>query len=448
MICQAVQNQLLALPDPSRPGVDLRDHLQACAACRQWQHRLLQIERNVPVLPVPSSTGQKAFLRQFLAGSGDAPVVVPPPKKSGLEKLALGAWPPGPWGYAAAAVAAVVLVSLGSWALWRPRELPVLRAATKAPLPDPFVASLMQRDLRLAVAETGRERLEVLSDLADDLFQETRQVVRGARAEDLDQMAQLYEKVVQEGIVHLSRAPSLRAADRRQVLAALADRLAQAGREADRLARGAPQNAVRPLQVIGAAARDADNRLRGLVGWLPGSLFPRWSGGTAVTLVLVLDLEDVSAPMGDPHQWQQLTRNRGLIQALVDRALVLASEEDPLRRADQCNGLAKHLVDEIQQAADREEDGRAAELGGHLHDLLRGGVVSNLETVRQHTPPDSTRNKELRRVSEDAHRVTDPLEKLLQTIATTDSGELRRVLQAIHDTRAEVEKLLKSPVKQ
>jgi hypothetical protein len=391
--------------------------------------------------------GPKVFVRRFLAGSGETASMKERARARKRLGAILPAWQPRQWAYAAGAAAAMVLVCLGSWALWHPRELPVVQAVTKPTQPDPFVASLVQRDLRLAVAQTARERLEVLTDLSDDLFHQTRLVVRGARTEDLRQLAQLYEKVVLDGIVRLSRTPSLRAADRRLVLGPIAEHLAQTGRKADHLAVDAPGNAAGALRAIAAAARDAEGRLREVVGKLPECLFQAWPGASGATLILLIEPEGVSSPTDHAHVWQQLTRNRSLIEALVTSGLSLAAEEDPLRRADQCNGLARQLVDEIQQAADWEEDGRAAELGWHLHDLLKGGVVCNLTTVRDHTPPDSTRHKELRRVSEEAQRLTEPLEKRYQTISKAEPGELGRILQSIHDTRAEVDLILKSPVK-
>jgi hypothetical protein len=365
-------------------------------------------------------------------------------RQARMALTVLPAWQARQWACAAAAAAAVILVCLGSWALWHPRELPVVRTVTKPLQPDPFVASLVQRDLRLAVAQTTAERLEALTDLSGDLFQETRLVVRGARAEDLHQLALLYQKVVEEGIVHVAQAPSLRTSDRRQVLGPIADRLDQTARQADKLATFAPRDAATALHAISAAARGAQTKLRELVATLPIRFFPVRSAVAVATLVLLIEVEDPSLPPDSSYVWQQLTRNRSLIQTLVIGGLVLATEEDPLQRANHCNGLARQLVDEIQQAADREDAGRAAELGGHLHDLLQGGLVRNLNTVRDQTPASSTRFKVLREVSEEAQRVTEPLEKRFHTISKTDPSELRRVLQSIHDARAEVAELLTS----
>jgi hypothetical protein len=300
----------------------------------------------------------------------------------------------------------------------------------------------MQRDLRLAEPRSPREGLETLTDMSDDLWQETRLVAGGARAEDLHQLARLYQKVVEEGIVRRSRIFARRERDCRAVLVPIAQRLAKVGGEAEQLAGNAPATAAAALDGIATAARAADGQLRELVEPRRVRLIPK--DGWIACLVLLDGSNDLTVLSDPPPPWQQLTRNRNLIEALVTSGLILAAEEDALRRAEQCTGLARHLVDEIQQAADRDDDDRAAELAGHLHDLLRGGVVRNLNTVRDQTPPTSTRLQALRDAGAEAQRVTDPLEKRFQTHSQTNPGELGRVLQSIHDTRAEMEKILKS----
>src|SRR4051812_43463174 len=64
-------------------------------------------------------------------------------------------------------------------------------------------------------------------------------------------------------------------------------------------------------------------------------------------------------------------RDRDLIETLVDQGLRLAGEDDPLKRADCCNGVVKHLADELRQAADNREGARMAELSLHLHAVLK-----------------------------------------------------------------------------
>jgi hypothetical protein len=140
-----------------------------------------------------------------------------------------------------------------------------------------------------------------------------------------------------------------------------------------------------------------------------------------------------------------LQRNRELIQDLVRSGLSLAGEGDPLKRADYCNGLAKRLAGEIRQAAEHQEIYRAAELGDHFCDVLKGGVIPNLSTVRLHMDPGSAGEIELRRVAGATVELTAPLEDLLVRLGTSEPGDLKRLLRTIRTTRGEVEKTITPP---
>src|SRR5438132_1556387 len=106
MKCSHVQRQLLTLETPGRPPAEVTLHLAACPVCQEWQRHLLQIEANLPRLPVPHSTGKARFLQKL-------------GKKATLEKVPEPAILPLPsrsrrWPWAAGvAVAAGLLVACG-----------------------------------------------------------------------------------------------------------------------------------------------------------------------------------------------------------------------------------------------------------------------------------------------------------------------------------------------
>lgn len=269
MNCRSAQNQLLILEEPGRPSAEVQEHLEDCDSCRQWQERLLHVERHVPWLPVPASQNRDAMIRQFLEGNSrpangtgaDRPV--PPPILS-LEnaRAPLARLIPRYRLYAALAVAAALfLLVFDGLMLLKPDQ-----AATrgkKGPGQDAFLASLLDRNLRLAKARTPRKRLEALVDLADDLQGHARRLIRGAEVEDLQELAQLFEQVVDEGIIR--GAVVLPADQRPEVLPAAADRLARAGHDAGRLAQEAPDGSAGALRVIAAAAQHGGERLRALM---------------------------------------------------------------------------------------------------------------------------------------------------------------------------------------
>jgi hypothetical protein len=287
MSCLSVQNELLGLEEPSSPPAPVREHLAGCSACREWQRRLVQLERNVPLLPVPPSQGRVRLLRRLLRidsepakpkasaltdsdevvstvdtpgplqaaapASGDgvglrAPV---PPVPASKRPLGIPRKARGYMAYGAAALAACLVVVIA----WRgPR--PALQMETEKSVvpvrlaPDPLLAQVVRCDLRLAEAQGLEQRLEALADLADDMDVEARPLVRLGAVDDLAELGRLYQKVV-GGIVDGARA--LPRGERTRVLRPLADRLADTGK----LAR---------LPSMRLAARAGEQQLRALIG--------------------------------------------------------------------------------------------------------------------------------------------------------------------------------------
>jgi hypothetical protein len=305
---------------------------------------------------------------------------------------------------------------------------------------DPFVAALLDCDLRLAEAEKPAPRVEGLAELAQRLESETRKVLRGAGARDLVELAQLYEKVVRGAL--LPAAKTLTPEQRRPLLIPVADRLRQAARDADDLIPLVGESEAGSLRFMAAVGRDADKHLCALVEEKVTGLFPAAPLLATVLLTLpterartILSLED------DPRAVWLLRRNRDLISLLVNSGIALASEEDGLKRADQCGGLAKQLVGEIRQAAVDLDDARVLELGDHLNALLKRGIAPNLTIERLGTNLGSARDMQIRRVGAQVKELANPLEALVANKA--DLGALRLVLQFIHDGQAEVEFVLK-----
>jgi len=146
------------------------------------------------------------------------------------------------------------------------------------------------------------------------------------------------------------------------------------------------------------------------------------------------------APQSSAADHLQLFQQNGeLIRALVQGGLQLATEEDPLRRADYCSSIAEQLAAELHGAASRGDKVRCAELGGHLHALLEHALVPNLHIARRQIPTGSLLEKHLQEVS---HRVSDivaPLEiQLAQTV--NRNTEIERTLKVLLDDRLEIEK--------
>jgi hypothetical protein len=262
MNCHTVQRRLLSSERPEGPSPDVEAHLAACAACRAWQQRLLEVERLVPLLPVPASAARGELVQRVLSGplpppAEPAPAAPVPPllsrpslpaapaKERGLRKLAL-----------AFALAAALGTFAVGWGLW-PHE-----GAGLLPGLGPVALQREERGRLLREAGGPRERVRLLAGMVRELHAEVR-----AHPEDADRLAlaaRVYAEVVGQDL--LTHARAVPAAERAEALAEVADSLSRGESELERMAAGAPSERQRgPLREMAAAARDGDRRLRALI---------------------------------------------------------------------------------------------------------------------------------------------------------------------------------------
>jgi hypothetical protein len=137
------------------------------------------------------------------------------------------------------------------------------------------------------------------------------------------------------------------------------------------------------------------------------------------------------------------TSNLELIRELVAGAIRLATDEDPLSRANSCGTLAEHTVKEIRAAVKDRHMDRAVQLSDHLHALLSSGIANNLRTVRLESSQSSTREIDVQRVAAQVRDVLAPLDELVND-QTENAGELRQALRKVRDAQSEVERILTS----
>jgi hypothetical protein len=91
--------------------------------------------------------------------------------------------------------------------------------------------------------------------------------------------------------------------------------------------------------------------------------------------------------------------NRVLLIDLVDRGIELGKASHPIDRADECRKTARVLGVALQQAAEKEDADRVAEIGNHLELVLRDGLVPMLDDAKRNVhpmSPDAARLKLLR----------------------------------------------------
>jgi hypothetical protein len=153
-----------------------------------------------------------------------------------------------------------------------------------------------------------------------------------------------------------------------------------------------------------------------------------------------LALADGPAPVRSPaERLEQFRRDRGLVRKLVEGGLQLANQDDPLKRADQCNLLAKDLSQAVQQAVQERDRARGERFGQGLEKLLVHGVAGNLNLVADHPAPDGPSLSEVHRLSDEALSVMEPLQKEFDRAPDSQQKQMEKVLQCLKRGRATME---------
>ena len=155
--------------------------------------------------------------------------------------------------------------------------------------------------------------------------------------------------------------------------------------------------------------------------------------GAGVMARAAEDLPGNPTPDDALHQFQNDQR---LIRALVDAGMRLAEEEDTLKRAALCNGLAAHLAQEIQQAAANKDGERVTLLGRYLQTMLDRGVARIVRQARSKLPAGSPREEEVKQVGREVARFLQPLPEAVNAGLGSKAAP---VLQAIAQGKQAVE---------
>jgi len=302
MKCSAVHTWLLGCETPDRAPADVTAHLAGCRTCRAWQRRLIRLERGLKLLPVSASDAKTKFVHDFIGGmpvgeeldsirewnaEEDArEVLASTGNEIASEPTLIDGWKlsavraairaaleapsaklhqvPAPARRRVAMVLAAALL-LFAFTFWSAGPNSPFSAPPPGPKPgpDPFLARLVQHEVKLAAATEPKVKMQVLADMADDL-QETQNLAEAANIDSLERMAKLYKKVADR---MLKQAESVPPEERDLVLPAIADRLSQAYEKAHRLIDLAPTARQRePLIEISSAADENKKKIHGLLG--------------------------------------------------------------------------------------------------------------------------------------------------------------------------------------
>jgi hypothetical protein len=452
MNCDLLQRRLLSLERPERPPAEVQSHLAACPTCREWHRRLVRLEQDVRLLPVPVSTAGATFVARLRAGemapvereetarpSASLPRSRGQRRERALRKLAL----------ATALAAGLALFALGWWAAQWPQRHDPGRTSD-------LVAELVKHDIDLAGNTNPDTRLKVLATMANDLRGQAKPLASADYSEDLQLLAACYEEVVGALPDRARELPDPKPGE------SVAQALRQAVRETKELAATAlGESCAASLTRMASAAQKSADRMQGrgqraerpdaVDGFETGPHLLCASGGPAGLSALCVMMTSGglltsavgAAPLSEPADpVTRFQKNRKLIPKLVHEGVSLAGlpgDENALERARRCNAIAQGLADEMTMAAERQEGTRVADLGRHLEACLGSGVAFNLSTARgQENKGVSERDlQNVRKITTD---LLDELRQKLQGQENTGDA-----LQAIDKGREQVENALRTP---
>jgi hypothetical protein len=268
MNCHTIQNKILNLTDPRVIPVAFLNHVSECEVCRAWAKQAARLEALLAQLPVPPAPGNKKneMLDELTSGGLviSRPLTVPERQSLAASirrildqnRTVIGG------------IAAVVLVVLcGWWILTGNGEKP-----STSPLvahKDPFLEKMVHWDVALAKASSPRDRLVILSDMADGLSNQTRSLARVANKDELADLARWYDKVVKVGLVRQADKMPVATmtlderAKCRDQLNAIAKQLGDTAGLAERMTE-IPEDAKPAFQKIMKSAREGEQELRKL----------------------------------------------------------------------------------------------------------------------------------------------------------------------------------------
>jgi hypothetical protein len=290
MNCDAVHKHLLGCERPDRPSAEASAHLADCGPCRDWQLRLLHVERAAAQLPVPpAESARSALVRRLLAGRGPGrparsaerlKVVSSTPAANGRPArrpsiaMVVGSWIMDPYASPrrrvaaglVAGVAAALLLFLTGWLIRDAGRGPAPRDPGSQETPaDRLLADLNRHNIK-AIKSVGRktppgERLRAMADAAEELRDRAR--AHGLAADELIALAQLYGRVVNEEVVKGAEALP---AEERPILKPIAEGLERAysdwAQKSQQTGLSDPEK--KALQECATAAADASAGLKKL----------------------------------------------------------------------------------------------------------------------------------------------------------------------------------------
>ncbi|HEY2784288.1 MAG TPA: hypothetical protein VGJ05_04860 [Fimbriiglobus sp.] len=260
MTCDVSRNRLLALPDLTRLTDDLRAHLAACEACTAWLVRAKQLDLSLVNLPAPNSDDAKTAFLESLAADG--PIIRTIPRSDRTQAFSFVALARRLDWRVVSGLAASVAVGVGIWGLSGPGK----KVAEVAGPKHELLAQSVDFVTSMSTATNPQDRTRLSMTMAGDLRDEVKELYTVAKAEDLNKLADLYERVVKRGLIGQSRELArIPVQERHALWREVQAHLAAVVQDASEMQAKAPPPALPSLAKIKKAALDGQAVVNNLI---------------------------------------------------------------------------------------------------------------------------------------------------------------------------------------
>jgi len=156
-----------------------------------------------------------------------------------------------------------------------------------------------------------------------------------------------------------------------------------------------------------------------------------------VSLVTFAALSMWAGAQGPPPTLDAATQeklfknNRLLLENLVGHGIELANADNTLKKAEECRKTATTLANSLGQAANDQDPDRVAELASLIGNVVRDGLVPNLNEAQQEIRPGDPREAQLVKLRENATRDLDNLSKIPTEGKVGDSQKVKEAIAAL-----------------
>jgi hypothetical protein len=156
------------------------------------------------------------------------------------------------------------LLFLTGLLVWHSGSPPQMAHSTAQPAGESLASKLRRYNVSLARTEKPADGVSAMADAAEKLHARGRDTVLTASADDLADLADVYDSVVREGV--MKPAEGLSADERRKILQPIAETLREAESQWQQLSQqnGLPKRVQKALEKCAFAARDGHARLKEL----------------------------------------------------------------------------------------------------------------------------------------------------------------------------------------